>query len=344
MASSVAVVGAGPSSLIVLDRLATQLESNSQASVNAIHIFDPAPAGCGVHCKDAAPYLLTNTICSQITVFDEKSKTGSSFFDWARHQPHDTIRSWGLSGPIEPDRCLPRRALGDYLSWAFGVIRGRLYSLTNLYFHSVFVRDVVPLDDGQHYAILSSSVNVVVEAVVVATGHGLRSSPCRSRSQDKLGSAPSPRVLIQGLGLTAIDRLMDLTLGVGGRFERGRGPEPTYVRSGSEAAIFMASRSGLPYAARARNQKSGDWRYTPTFFTRTEIDRLRQAKAGNGSGTTGKLDFELDIFPRLKLEMEKAFYEAAVRVRHGQDAAARFGRTSPACAPTKRCYRTNSPP
>ena len=58
-----------------------------------------------------------------------------------------------------------------------------------------------------------------------------------------------------GMGLTAADVVKTLTIGRGGKFENGK-----YIPSGKEPFIILGSRLGLPYSARAHNQKTDQYK------------------------------------------------------------------------------------
>ena len=65
--------------------------------------------------------------------------------------------------------------------------------------------------------------------------------------------------------------------------------------------MILTSRQGVPFSARATNQKGIGGLHRAVFFTRTWIDGLRrQTEAATGST---KLDYACDLWPMLKKEM-----------------------------------------
>lgn len=88
----VAIIGAGPRGLSVLERLcANERQRRSAASV-VVHVVDPTAPGAGaVWRADQSRHLLMNTVASQITVFTDDSvriegpiEPGPSLYEWAQ--------------------------------------------------------------------------------------------------------------------------------------------------------------------------------------------------------------------------------------------------------------------
>ncbi|MFI6651576.1 FAD/NAD(P)-binding protein [Streptomyces sp. NPDC050529] len=118
-----------------------------------------------------------------------------------------------------------------------------------------------------------------------------------------------------GMGLTAIDTVLHLTEGRGGRFEAAPGGGLVYRPSGTEPAGIVAfSGSGLFPYARPDNHKASDGSgdHRGTFLTREAVRHLRvnvgSPYPGGGDGRQPQLDFEMDVLPLIVLEMAHLHY------------------------------------
>jgi hypothetical protein len=119
------------------------------------------------------------------------------------------------------------------------------------------------------------------------------------------------KVAIAGLGLSAVDAILSLTIGRGGRVEARDGVD-CYLPSGREPRIVAFSRSGLPY--RSRPSLGAPLNYKPIVFNPENIDALR---AGRGP----KLDFDCDVLPLLFTELRVAYWRAKLGRDLGWNAA-----------------------
>ena len=121
-------------------------------------------------------------------------------------------------------------------------------------------------------------------------------------------------VAIAGLGLSAVDAILTLTIGRGGRVETQDGVEH-YIPSGNEPRILAFSRSGLPY--RSRPALGAPLSYNPVVFTPSNIDALRAERGP-------KLDYDHDVLPLLLTELRVAYRRVECGRDHGWDAAQRL--------------------
>ncbi|HEY6796488.1 MAG TPA: FAD/NAD(P)-binding protein, partial [Kineosporiaceae bacterium] len=86
------VVGAGPRSLVVLERALAHAQVSGRPCV--ITLVDPLSPGTGAHPVDLPDHLLLNTVCAQVTAFsdpmmvprDAPVTEGPDLFRWARAQ------------------------------------------------------------------------------------------------------------------------------------------------------------------------------------------------------------------------------------------------------------------
>jgi hypothetical protein len=88
----VAIVGAGPRGLSVLERLCANERQQPAHTAVVVHVVDPTAPGAGaVWRTDQSRHLLMNTVASQITVYTDDSvriegpiEPGPSLYAWAR--------------------------------------------------------------------------------------------------------------------------------------------------------------------------------------------------------------------------------------------------------------------
>ncbi|MFG3255704.1 FAD/NAD(P)-binding protein [Streptomyces sp. NPDC048172] len=132
---TVALVGAGPRGLSVLERLAANAALFPAGPRLTVHLVDPHPPGAGRVWRTEQPAeLLMNTVASQVTVFTDASvelvgpvTPGPSLYEWARFLslmgPFDGVRYGeevlAEARTLGPDAYPTRAFYGHYLEWAF---------------------------------------------------------------------------------------------------------------------------------------------------------------------------------------------------------------------------------
>ena len=302
---TIAIIGAGPWGLAVLDRLIgkTQREPGGPCDVLLI---DPQPPGFGVHSRYLSDLLLLNTVNGQIdsfgaSTFGERPFAGSSsFLEWLAS--HDTT-------PVEASGFVPRRLFGCYLGFVYDTLRRAAGPNLHLQYMQREVVDIrrsvreeVVLDDGS---------TVQADLVILCTGHGVdavggSASPDIVRGRlspypvDALADDVAPRAAVglEGLGLVAVDVVAALTEGRGGRYLPTEGGGLTYVPSGREPTIHLFSRGGLPFCCRPVSSLERPGGYRPVVCTSERIANRR------ADTPDGRLDFERDVLPLLFEEMK----------------------------------------
>jgi uncharacterized NAD(P)/FAD-binding protein YdhS len=334
---SIAIVGAGPRALNVIERISWQLTRDPALPNTVVHLIDPGEPCAGVHPADQSHELLTNTLASQVTLCSlvdpddpASAPTGPSFTEWACSEGYRRFgsvyrRSSDGGEPIGDLDYLPRAMLGEYLRFAFETIVQRApHRLRVVHYRELAVNATEAPCSVQ----LQSGRKLYCDAAVLATGHcELRATPEDARRQsfvdrnrsmnDRLCYIRNPypisrlhqisaaaTVLVQGLGLTAYDVIAELTAGRGGQFVGEQGGL-RYVRSGNEPRILLFSRQSLPYNARGINEKGVNGGHQATFLTGSAVNALRSTKLAR----TGecRLDFETEIMPLLRKEMAFAY-------------------------------------
>ncbi|MER7723212.1 FAD/NAD(P)-binding protein [Streptomyces sp. NPDC096323] len=311
----IALVGAGPRALSVLERIVALCAEHRVPA--AVEVCDPGVPGTGLH-RPQPDYLLLNTIAAQVTGFADgpmlgrpvTAPGGPTLFEWARERGLGrTGDGWVYGGhgrPVCPADYLPRRVLGEYLAWCWREICDRAAPWVHVTHHRSEVTDVVRRD-GRERVMLADGRELTADSVVLTLGHAL---PERAPvPADRWVRTPYPlpeavagvpdggRVAVLGTGLAAMDVIAALTVGRGGRFGTGTDERPRYVPSGREPRITWVSRSGLPY--RSRPEFRPDRVVSPArHFTPEAVRELRHGAAD------GRLDFESQVLPLLRAELD----------------------------------------
>ncbi len=337
--SEIAVIGLGPRGLSVAERLS----ANAGALVPrghrlVVHLVDPRLADGGQVWRSTQDrLLLMNTVAGQVTMFVDETVDcagpvvrGPSLYEWARSiallgspDVPDAVRAEAEA--LGPDDYPSRAFYGSYLRWTRRRITRTAPPAVRFVAHQARAVDVrdgragrqdVVLDDGTVVAGLAAVVLALghqpheltpaeAELSRYAGRHGLRYfGPANPADEPTDGVPAGEPVLLRGMGLNFFDHLALLTLGRGGRFTREPGGALTYVPSGREPRLVAGSRRGVPYQARARNEKGASGRHEPRFLTTAVIGRLRDGA-----------DFRRDVWPLIDQEVRTVFYAAQVRQR-----------------------------
>ncbi|MBI0328599.1 FAD/NAD(P)-binding protein [Burkholderia plantarii] len=339
----ITIIGMGPRGISVLERLAHFSIVHGWQHAIRVEIVDPGESGQGTHYDTQPAHLLTNTLASQVTVFPPDSaacgSTAPSFLEWAREAGyrhfdgafHATGDAHGE--PLSDQHYLPRHLLGRYFSAAFDRIVRALPANITVHHHRRLARDVAERVDGGFDVHLDGGADFHTDYLVLALGHGRRQPDDADRRHaefvreharhndrldyfpaaypvERLGRiSPDATVAVQGIGLTAHDVISHLTVGRGGRFAAQDG-RLRYLPSGREPAILLFSRSGLPFSARAVNQKGAE-RYAARHLTMEAVAALRE-RALRVRGSR-QIDFVAELMPLVMADMAEARHAALHR-------------------------------
>ncbi|HVK95128.1 MAG TPA: FAD/NAD(P)-binding protein [Noviherbaspirillum sp.] len=329
----IAIIGLGSRGLSILERI-VHLARHVPDRAIQVTIFEPNKAGVGIHDTEQPDYLLLNTIACQISMFPDRVAIGSDdercgpdFYTWCAERNvrigDDGLPCANGGRPVESTDFLPRRLIGEYLSWFYDTITAALPANVNIRLHRERAVRLIAKEDGKEYAIFGES-GVVEQAdkLFVTIGHtGRKQAPLQPCDRRMLRVPyPLPHTLqniatqavvgIEGFGLAAMDAIAALTAGRGGRFHRSADGHATYTASGREPRMLLYSRSGLPF--RVRPDTSPDRiKHKALFLTSAAIAQLRKNQPG------GKIDFDAAILPLLMLEMKAAFYFTHVHMEGG---------------------------
>ncbi|WP_328447175.1 FAD/NAD(P)-binding protein [Amycolatopsis sp. NBC_00438] len=326
---TLAVVGAGPRGVGVLERLGANAAELLGDRRLEVHLIDPFPPGPGrVWRYDQSPLLRMNSMPEDVTMFTDESVKmagpvlpGPSLLEWARQ-----VRDGSLEAEVPADvgaeltaldafHFPTRRLQSAYLTWVYRKILGDLPGGIGVVEHAARAVDV----DGSLVR-LSDGSELNADAVVFTVGHldaepdererelasfagrhGLAYYPAGYTADvDYSGVEPGETVLVRGFGLAFVDLMLLLTEGRGGRFEELDGGGLRYHPSGAEPVLHVGSRRGVPYHAKIGYRLRGKPLRLPRFFDAYAIDEL--------AGAPGALDFRADVWPRVAKELAWGYY------------------------------------
>lgn len=367
-APRLAIVGGGPMCLYALERLAALLSNEARRrSAPRIMVFERSGNfGAGEVNSDGQPATsLMNRVTAQVGFAADESNrdVGSLLPKVLRPTLHEWLQQ-RLEESGDPAFALragdipTRRLHGAALKAAFRVYTDLLRAAgADIEQHAAEVVDVSTIHGGVAPFLVHTAHGAALPAdrVLFVTGNAHSFAPPAVAVPRPF--AGGPRIIAQvypldrqvtpatvppgcvvgldGLGLTAIDTILHLSEGRGGRFEAltqnpGLPPKFAYKPSGHEpAAIIAFSPSGMPPCCRPENFKLIDpgLHYCGRFFTSEAVHRLRVSRGRPARQSDGRvmrqLDFDQSVLPVVVLEMSRAYYKALL----GEDFCARFDRT-----------------
>ncbi|MFG3104754.1 FAD/NAD(P)-binding protein [Streptomyces sp. NPDC048182] len=346
----VAVVGAGPRGLSVLERLCAQERKSPRWDTVTVHVVDPDPPGAGrVWRVTQSRHLLMNTVSSQVTVYTDASvriegplEEGPSLYAWAKAVDSGTLEDPPEEGygdevraearDLGPDTYPTRALYGSYLTWAFRrVVRHAPAHLTvrTHPLRAAAVQDGTAPGGAQTLVLEDGTRLTGLAAVVLAQGH----VPAQLSAQEsELADFAAREALVYlppanpaDVDLTGIrpgEAVLLRGLGLNffdylALFTYGRGGVFTrtagrlvYRPSGREPRLYAGSRRGVPYQARGENEKGAHGRHHPRLLTPGYIARLRERHPGGGG-----IDFAADLWPLVSKEVCGVYYTALLTAR-----------------------------
>ncbi len=327
----ICVIGVGPRGLGVLERiLAAARQPRHAGRTVAIDLVDPACDGTGVHATTQPDHLLLNIICGQVSLFPDRRSVrfaapteGPDLHEWALQRDlrmRDDYAFGATGRMITPEDFLPRRVLGEYLSWCLNTLIAGAPPNVRINRHRDHV-DAIRLVAGRPVMTLRQGSRLEADYAFLTIGQGdpdrqltvPEPQGCLIRYPYPLPAAvdqvgPGETLAVEGLGLSAVDVILACTVGRGGRFE-GSGTARRYLPSGREPTLIAYSRSGAPLRSRPRPGPA----HRPVVFTTEAIDAVRKRRGG-------RLGYERDVLPLLLLEMRIAFHLTRTRTADGSQA------------------------
>ncbi|WP_033818978.1 FAD/NAD(P)-binding domain-containing protein [Kitasatospora sp. MBT63] len=341
---SIAVIGAGPRGLSVLERLCARERTARRHPEVTVHLIDPYPPGAGaVWRTDQSRHLLTNTVASQITVYADDSvlidgpvEPGPSLYEWAaalvrgdgQGQDDQTLAE---ARDLTPDSYPSRAFYGCYLRAAFERVTARAPGHVRVLVHAaraVAVADALGVPGGpQRVRLQDGSWIDGLDAVVMAQGH-LPARPTRQEERiarlarahaltyltpanpadvDLTVIAPGEHVLLRGLGLNFFDYVALFTVGRGGTFVRA---EPAGAPGDGPGRLVYRPSGQEPvlYACSRRGipyHGRGENQKGP--YGR-HLPRLLTPERVAGLRRGGGLRFREHLWPLIAAEVEAVYY------------------------------------
>ena len=331
----IAIVGVGPWGLCALERVVTLARQDLPRGVDvAVHVIDPGTPGSGVYDITQPDYLLLNNPCGQLTLYPFETESyqpsyGVSLYDWAVSRGYrwvgDRCAIDPAGEPIEPHHFLPRRLMGEYLQWFYRALVASAPPNVHVAHHRMAAVDLVARRDGREEVRLADGSAVVVDHVVVTTGHTPNHDVGGSRAMrpypvtSYVDQIPAgTKVAVSGIGLVAVDVVTALTVGRGGEYVADGGGL-RYRPSGREPALRLYNRSGLPFTAKPVSGSERVTVYEPLICTPEAVDEL----TGRSTGRRRLADVRKELLPLLFAEMYARYYaQMAFQVDGSRDAGA----------------------
>lgn len=330
----IAFTGAGPAALMLLERIVANHEVDAAGLPLHIDLIDPHEPGSGrIWRRDQSPLLKLNTLVGDDAVFTDDScqidgpiRPGPSLEQWIAMLRSGRVArpSWWddtLEREVESTTTLsfPTRRLNNaYLGWAFEeVLRRKRPEVTVAWHHDRARRVEEAPGDGEATIILEGGERLHADIVVYLMGHngsalsaesarladfadrhGLVYIPPAFTAEADLSSIRAGSdVIVRGMGLAAVDLVVLLTAGRGGRYERVDG-RLRYIASGEEPVLHLGSRRGVPYRSKITTSLAGE----PVALEYLGPD-FRERLAGR----TG-VEFDVEVLPLVIAELITGYY------------------------------------
>ncbi|WP_380161119.1 FAD/NAD(P)-binding protein [Kineococcus sp. R86509] len=335
---SLCIVGAGPRTLVLLQRLGAHAGPEDLD----VHVVDPFDSGAGRTWREAQdPLLWMNSRAADITVLPDDSVTGltgpvtrgPSLADWIRENRAELVHDAAAAGEdllreevlrSGPGSFVSRRLASRYLGAAWRRTLDGLPPNLRVHRHARTVLDVLDADDGrQRVQLAGPGEPLTVDVVLLVQGHlDVRPGPrerkletfARSHGlayvrpgyttdQDLDVLRPGADVVVVGMGLAFVDLVVLLTEGRGGRFEELPEGHLRYHPSGAEPRLFAGSRRGVPHRSKIGYPAPAGLGLPHHYSARVVEERFGSAE----------LDLRSDLWPLIVKEMAGAHYRELFR-------------------------------
>ena len=324
-------VGAGPRAIMLLERVLARADEHTLLDIDLV---DPHPPGAGRIWRHAqSPLLKLNSMTRDVTVFTDDSctiegpvRSGPSLSEWldlwrAGELPDVDLDelSEAEARALTPEGFPTRRLHSHYLDWFFRRTAASAPEGVRIRLHVDEVTSVRTSSSGQHAVSLASGRVIETDAVAYCLGHTEREpdpasaalaaaavrerlayvGPAFTADADLSTLAPGADVIVRGMGLAAVDLVVLLTQGRGGRFDRGADGALRYVPSGQEPRLHLGSRRGVPYRSKVTSTLQGS---PPQRDVLTPDVIAALVDAGR------PIDFDRDVWPLVAAELLHGHY------------------------------------
>ncbi|WP_345438026.1 FAD/NAD(P)-binding protein [Microbacterium gilvum] len=327
------LAGGGPRAVMLLERLLARLEGSTHPDAPIeIVLVDPHPVGAGrIWRRAQSPLLKLNSMARDVTVFTDSSCTiegpvrpGPSLIGWLERwregdlpdvEIDESVRDEALT--LAGDGFPTRRLHSHYLDWFARTTIASAPAGVSITVERAVVAGVREAGDGRVVA-LSDGRELDADVVVYALGHSSRRPDAPSRALADAASAhglvyvppaftadadlsaltPGADVIVRGMGLAAVDLVVLLTQGRGGRFSDG--PDGlVYAPSGREPRLHLGSRRGVPYRSKVSSAIRGETPVREVLTPRAIAELVARPEP---------LDFERDAWPLIAAELLHGHY------------------------------------
>lgn len=342
----IGIIGAGPRGLVAAERLIANADEKHE-----ILLFDPHAPGGTVWRTRQADELLMNSVAQQVTLFTDETCElagtiipGPNLYQWSKTAAEGFISSLMLAEKesylfearaLAPNDYCRRSFYGLYQKWFFQqlqqagnvvhiqseIIKLSLDPLTLYTNHEKYQVDNVIIAAGNYPNELTKEEQQFAD---YAEKHDLLYQAPSNAADSCFEKVKAGETLIlRGLGLNFFDYVGLFSEGRGGYFEEA----PTglkYHPSGKEPRLIVGSRSGLPYHARAVNQKHLGETKEPVFLTTERLKKFKKADPDNGAvffdlmKKEVELSYYQQLIEELALPIKKAAFTAAFMKDHAQ--------------------------
>jgi uncharacterized NAD(P)/FAD-binding protein YdhS len=327
-----AIVGLGSWGLCVLERAVSRARRTT-ASIR-LHIVEPGQLGGGIYTMDQPDYLVLNNPCGQLSLYaspdGEDPAYAMGLHEWAVKKGYRWVgyecRVGSAGTAILPTDFLPRRLMGEYLAWFYDTLLADIPPNLEIVRHYASATDITPEIGGRERVLLDNGTTIAVDHVVLTSGHTwndelVGDSPdvhyLRPYPVQYFDLPPGAPIAIAGMGLVGFDLLTALTIGRGGNYEND-GDRMRYIPSGREPDIYLYSRSGVPYCAKAAHGIDSTGEYEPVVCT---PEAFRELTNPGRSPLRRRVDFRNDLLPLLFAEMQARYYTHAAFLKGGAAAS-----------------------
>lgn len=331
MTARLVVVGGGPRTLGVLERISANVGTHWPQADVEIAVVDPHPPGAGrIWRFDQSGLLWMNSVARDVTVFPDPSVTmtgpvvtGPALHEWMAGEGRPGLAAVGLLEEADrtgPDGFASRRLQSVYLEWAWRRVVAALPPTVRVVWHRTTVTAVRDAAPGRQSVALADGTVLFADAVLLAQGFLDRELPPADRAfasaadrddltyvppgatadLDLSALRPGEPVLVRGMGLAFIDLVVLLTQGRGGRFH-DVGGRLRYEPSGREPLLYAGSRRGVPYHAKLGYRRPGSGPASTRYLTAPAIAALPRDRHGH-------VHFRRDLWPLLVRDLTYAHY------------------------------------
>lgn len=333
--AEVCIVGLGPWGLCALERLVDAARRTPTSELK-VHVVEPGRPGGGMYSVEQPDYFVLNTPCGQHSMYPfpeslDDDKLGRGFYDWVKQQGYRwegiECRVSGSGEPVGPHDFLPRRLMGEYLEWFYDVLVSEAPANITVQHLATSAVDLERTIDGRERVHLADGTDLVVDDVVLTTGHmqdlrNMKPLGPMTMSPYPIGAyvgstQPNEKVAIEGMGLVALDVITALTIGLGGRYATEPDGRLRYQPSGREPSLYVFSRSGYPYSAKSFGAADPMGDYHPAICTIEAVAALKR----DADGQPRRMDAREELLPLVFAEIELHYYTCAAHRDDGPGAA-----------------------